>query len=749
MGIFDTFGSLFGAKSEPMIRLELKRAFDAARVGVAGIPQSPDTDRESLIRWSRKNELVYACIRKKCEAAADPEIIVERKNGKGEWEPIDAHPMIALLEKPNPNDTFESFLAAWVSSEETAGEFFAEIVRKNGVPTALYPLDPSRMFPVPDTQGNVAYYEFRSADGSRIRLEVEDVLHRRKPDLLSHFHGLSPLRVAIGSVDADQSQTDFTRAFFHSDGIPAGLLKVKNAQLSQEDADRLQQGWMAKFRRGGTNHKQVAVLDENADFQQIGSKISDIQGDSVRGQSESRICMVFGVPPILVGAYVGLMHVNQRASAREAQQDFWINTMSPMLKAMRTWLTWNLLPEFESIDQIRAKRVRVNFDMSQVMAMQEDEDARHDRARKNFQAGGITINEFRELVGMEPIDGEDYFLQPKSIDVVSEEGRQGRIEIAAVPAAQPQQLTEGNAPPQGETVDGEIVEDGAKFFTFERLRQHLADNPCPVAFTDCESVKKKKTYEFNGLTLAREPNEIEALLDLKGMVEAYDSRKEKINRVLIGIRNQLIKQAVGEIRDLSAGDVYTLTLTPPVSAATKLRKEIEAAIEEGREQVRRDLLAQSGKKSLVEIEAKKRDLKRIIERLVETLLSRVVNEIQTRAVNIFTRLATLGLEDREIGERLEDELDVQSTKVFESYAAQTANAAINAGRDEEAEERRDEWVRVEYSAILDRNTCEFCEEADGMSSEDVDDLPPAPNPDCEGGAQCRCFHVFVAAEGNA
>ena len=414
MGILDYF-----TKRPVFQGLELKKAFDAARFGIAGVPAYPDTDRFSLIEWGRRNELVYACIRKKCEAASDPDLVVEKRTPKGEWETIDGHPLVALLEKPNFDDTFDTFLSAWVGSEETTGDFYAEIVRTGTVPTALYPLNPACMFPIPDKQGGIAYYEFRSGYSPIIKLDPKDVLHRRKHDLRTRYYGLAPLKVAIGSVDADQSQTDFTRAFFHSDGIPAGFLKVLNKNLSPQEAEHHQQSWMAKYRRGGTHYKQVAVLDQNADFQRIGSNLKEIESEITRGQAESRICMVFGVPPALVGAYVGLRLATNHATMKTHMQDFWLNTMSPMLKNMRTWMTWNLLSEFEDIEKIKRKEIRVNWDMSQVMAMQEDDMARHERTRDNFTAGIITINEARDRIGEEPLP-EDYFIQPKAVDVMTE-----------------------------------------------------------------------------------------------------------------------------------------------------------------------------------------------------------------------------------------------------------------------------------------------------------------------------------------
>jgi hypothetical protein len=47
---------------------------------------------------------------------------------------------------------------------------------------------------------------------------------------------------------------------------------------------------------------------------------------------------------------------------------------------------------------------------------------------------------------------------------------------------------------------------------------------------------------------------------------------------------------------------------------------------------------------------------------------------------------------------------------------------------------------VQRSAILDGNTCDPCEEADG-GVYSPETAPPLPDPDCEGGDKCRCIYV--------
>lgn len=77
-------------------------------------------------------------------------------------------------------------------------------------------------------------------------------------------------------------------------------------------------------------------------------------------------------------------------------------------------------------------------------------------------------------------------------------------------------------------------------------------------------------------------------------------------------------------------------------------------------------------------------------------------------------------------------------------ASSHTGGAINAGRQAAAQAAGDEILGARYTAILDKNTCGPCAEADDGVLRALDDplLKPAPNPDCEGGDRCRCIWVY-------
>lgn len=668
--------------------------------------------RNNLLEAYAASELVYACINKIADVMNDAEIIVERKNAEGEWELVPGHRLQALFKRPNNFETGRQFRRLMVQSEQISGIFYAEIVRSPaGLPVQLHPLNPNRVRPVVSrSTDEIEYYEYTRASGKQYKIRPEDMLIRRRVDLTDRFYGLSPLRVALKSVNSDLGFTDYVDAFFESDGTPSGILKVLNKTLKEAEAEALSAKWAKKFSRGGSNQKGTAVLDQNAEYQRVGANLNELAADSVGDRFEARICAAFGVPPNLVGANVGLRHVTANATAKAELRNFWDNKISPELAELREWLTWFVLPEFEDYERIAAEQIRVGFDISQAAFLQEDLNDIHARARANYSAGLWTLNEAREETGKMPREDE-------TGDMLRAE-QVAALKPKPEPQAEPAQLTDGKTL----QIEPKTTENG----------NHI-------------TISEKKTFDLDGLTLSREPRGVELLIDLKSIVSDLENNKEKILAVLAAFRDELIEQAARELDKLDVSEVYKLVLTPDQKTRKRVLAALQSAYKTGREQIRRELEAQRGGKSANNFEIKKEGIPDddFIEQLSDTLIARLVNEIQSRAVNWFVALKTLG---NYAAELLKEKLLGESTKFVELAASNSLNAAIKLGRDAEIEAQSENWKYLEYSAILDSRVCGPCKAADGQTAQSLEELPDAPNPDCEGGANCRCFIVCVSVD---
>lgn len=648
----------------------------------------------------RYHELVFACVNKISDVMNDAEPVVERLNADGEYEAVKGHPLIALLNKPNSEDVGEDFRKKMVISEQAEGIVYMVMNRSRaGIPVELAVLNPKRVTPRANQERTkVLYYEYTKTNGTIVHIKPEDMLIRRRPDLFNQSAGLAPMAVALKSINSDIGLTTYIDAFFESDGTPSGILKILNRTLSETEKKKLQEQWKEKYGRGGSNQKGLAVLDTNADYQKIGSSLNELDSESVSSRFESRICTVFGVPPILVGAYVGLRWVNQRASAKEALTDFWINKISPELKPLRKWLTYFVLPEFESIEDIRREKVRVGWDISQAAFLQEEVNDIFDRAIKAYNSDLATKNEARGAMGFNPADNGDLFRSE-----INQANAEARMLLRQT---DPLQLPAGDE-------GGDDEDDPVK-----------------------KKTKQLKGFEFEGMELSREPTELEKQIDLKAKIEDLEKAAEKLSKLFLTIRKDLITDAARQIEDLGLEnlDELNLSVSPThTKRAEKLLKEIFAV---GGAQIIDELNLQGGK-SGKKYAAKERDFN--IFTLLNLILARITAEIRNRAVNVAVLLYSLEDYARDV---LEDRLRDESEKVFEQLARNAANLTIQAGRENELDSSDIELF--EYSAILDQNTCSPCSSWDGKQADNLDDLPTCPNGECKGGWNCRCFVIGIA-----
>jgi hypothetical protein len=245
---------------------------------------------------------------------------------------------------------------------------------------------------------------------------------------------------------------------------------------------------------------------------------------------------------------------------------------------------------------------------------------------------------------------------------------------------------------------------------------------------------EKKSLEWEGLQLSREPKEHEKIA-VKGVAGAQESAKESIGKILLNLRETLIADGLKAIKKLKPATYHELTLHAPKESRGDLRDRLISIHKQGRMLVAAEL----GKKEAIPEEDEFDDL----DLLTDLTGSRVANDVQARIIDAAARYSLLGLSGQELIDAVQKEITAGTVTYIDRASRGLANKVINIGRSDEAERRSDEWDRVEYSALLDQNVCDPCAAEDGDTASNEDDLQPAPNPECLGGDLCRCFHVWI------
>lgn len=367
------------------------------------------------------NEMVFACLKILAQAASDPRLIVQRRitrrdgSGKTDYQEIDTHPLRRLIARPNPKMTEGDLMRACVISWNTTRprRFYAEKEFQRGLLTSMWPLNPSRMAPrySEDETRRLIGYRWSDGSGRFVDYALADLIIREAPE----WYDPAPGAAALGSILSDQAQTDYIWSFFENGGMPSIFVKDKERRLSQEQRDEFRGRWRNTYgNRRGAQH-DVGVLDSTQEVQKVGSNLDELDSETLRDVMESRICMVFGVPPLIIYANSGLKRATY-SNLKEAWSSFWDYTMSPALKEWREFWTLALLPEFEDELAITSGKVRLWWDMSGVSALQDDVDALETRATTSYVKGVRRLNEARAMLGLPPDpDGEKFYTKPAPV----------------------------------------------------------------------------------------------------------------------------------------------------------------------------------------------------------------------------------------------------------------------------------------------------------------------------------------------
>ena len=201
----------------------------------AGTPQAaPPAAGGAYNRYATEgygaNEIVYACVEELATSAAEPAWAAYRRTAQGP-ETLPTHPVLDLLEQPNPFMSQYDLIAGIILYLQVAGNAYVEKVRSgSGRVTELWLLRPDRVRVIPDERTFIRGYEYTLGVEPRI-LSAADCIHVKLRHPADDYYGLAPLSVIAGRADTDNWAKAFTRAFFTNAGVPAGLLTLDRGRL--------------------------------------------------------------------------------------------------------------------------------------------------------------------------------------------------------------------------------------------------------------------------------------------------------------------------------------------------------------------------------------------------------------------------------------------------------------------------------------------------------------------------------------
>lgn len=355
-------------------------------------------DKATLAREGyERNPIAYRCIRLVAESVADLPWIV-RVGDKVQ----DEHPLLELLENPNPEQTGMELVEHTLAWLQIAGDAYIEGVTLNDELRELYPLRPDRMKLVPGRNGQAAAYEF-STGGRNATFNMPQnltdqapILHMRMFHPTNDSYGLSSVEPAAYSIDIHNSAGSYNKSLLDNQARPSGALIYKGKEgaenLTDDQFDRLKLE-LKEVYEGVENAGRPLVLDGGLDWKDMGMNLRDL--DFVEGKRESarEIALAFGVPPMLLG----IPGDNTYSNYAEANRAFHRQTVLPLGRKYGACITRFVRPSFED-------RPVVTFDPDQIHALVQEREALW---KKVGGADWITYDEARAATGYEALPDKE------------------------------------------------------------------------------------------------------------------------------------------------------------------------------------------------------------------------------------------------------------------------------------------------------------------------------------------------------
>lgn len=374
-------------------------------VDAYGSIQEPST--EQLL--GTYEDTVFACVSRRSEAvsslplrlyaasrAADRKpqksgLTIRTKSTPGRQEVSD-HPLLELLDSPNPEMSRKDLVKCTVVSLDLTGNAFWRIQRwdsqEGAYPAYLWPLNAQYVEAVVDYGRIVGWkYNLTSPPGYYC---CDDVIHFKYTDP-SNMYGLGygPTRAAYERILLVKNEQAYLASLYKNQSRFDSLIKVQDG--SKDECERLQKQIEQRFRAGGMGGPWVvpggAASGDSIDVTPLSWSPRDVLGTELYKWNNLKILNCFAIHPSLFDS-----ESSNRSTSYEARHDFQLNAVLPIARVIEEKINHVLSPQYDD-------RLMLEFDTP----VEEDAELVTKQRLDYVNSQIKTINEARAELGLPPV----------------------------------------------------------------------------------------------------------------------------------------------------------------------------------------------------------------------------------------------------------------------------------------------------------------------------------------------------------
>ena len=352
----------------------------------------------------KKNAIVYRCVNEISKGASS--VSYDLKAGD---QVLETHPLISLMDRPNPMQSYSEFFNALYGFLLLSGNAYVlKVGAEGGLPRELHLLRPDRIVIKGGTSQFPDRYDYMINGRVKESYLVDQdtgfsqLKHIKLWNPMDDFYGCSPLTAAAVEVDQHNLASKHNINLLNNGARPSGavIFKPKDdagfaVNLNETQRQQLLTDLNNRF-TGSGNAGRPMLLEGDFDWKEMGLSPKDMDFINLKHMSATDIALCFGVPSQLVG----VPDAQTYANVAEARLALYEETIIPHIKLIESDFNEWLVPQFD-------ERLNLAFDTESIPALAERKRKTYENIVSAVNAGIMTRNEAREIIGLNPIDGGD------------------------------------------------------------------------------------------------------------------------------------------------------------------------------------------------------------------------------------------------------------------------------------------------------------------------------------------------------
>lgn len=404
MGILDMFRRKSAGAVEATGRRGALNASWEVLVGATRSTSADDlwwtlNDRSRLGAYAR-HPLIFACVRRLCSAYTDATLEIGRFK-RGKFHALEKHTVVDLLYKPNPWQDYTAFMSFRMANLHLTGKSFVWKWRNRmGEVAELWPLPTPWVTEIASKntgEGLLAGYRVKIPGREEpVVVPAGDMIDMRFIDPANPAGAIGPLHAIAKSWQLDEAKGNYMIEMLENLKSPGMVLKFPRDLTpgERDDLRAMLNDTVGRGRRG-----EPLILGGEGASVEMPVPLSDLDWPGLSAEQESRICMAFGVPPLLVGARVAQENSPLSSPNLEAAEKvFYTGTVSELWIADASVLTRSLVWG----DKL-GEDLELRYNSSQVPALKMDMQKEAEICGRLVAASIMEINEARERCGLPQI----------------------------------------------------------------------------------------------------------------------------------------------------------------------------------------------------------------------------------------------------------------------------------------------------------------------------------------------------------